>query len=100
MLKNYNCGQLRKENIGATVTLAGWVHRRRDHGGLVFIDLRDVEGITQLVFNPEIAQQAHTLAYELRSEYVIRITGEVAQRPAGTENRNLATGDIEVLVSH
>jgi aspartyl-tRNA synthetase len=98
LLKNCSCGQLRKDNIGATVTLAGWVHRRRDHGGLVFIDLRDVEGITQLVFNPEIDRQAHTLAYELRSEYVVRVTGEVAQRPAGTENKNLATGDIEVLV--
>ncbi len=98
MLKNFSCGELTKENIGATVTLAGWVHRRRDHGGLVFIDLRDVRGITQLVFNPEINQQAHALAYELRTEYVVRVTGEVSQRPEGTENRNLSTGDIEVLV--
>jgi aspartyl-tRNA synthetase len=99
LLKNFSCGELTKKNIGATVTLAGWVHRRRDHGGLVFIDLRDVRGITQLVFNPEINQQAHALAYELRTEYVVRVTGEVSQRPEGTENKNLSTGDIEVLVS-
>ena len=99
MLKNHSCGELRKENIGQSITLAGWVHRRRDHGGLVFIDLRDVEGITQIVFNPEIAPKAHEVANELRNEYVLKITGEVTQRPPGTENKNLNTGEIEIIVN-
>ena len=99
MFKDFSCGELRKVNTGTVVKLAGWVHRRRDHGGLIFIDLRDVGGITQLVFNPGINKQAHALAYELRNEYVLSITGTVAIRPAGTENKNLDTGDIEVHVS-
>jgi len=99
LLKNHSCGELRKENIGQSITLAGWVHRRRDHGGLVFIDLRDVEGITQIVFNPEIAPKAHEVANELRNEYVLKITGEVTQRPPGTENKNLNTGEIEIIVN-
>lgn len=99
MLKNHSCGELRKAHIGRKVTLAGWVHRRRDHGGLIFIDLRDREGLTQVVFNPETAQKAHVVASELRNEYVVQVTGEVAQRPSGTENNKLATGDIEVIVS-
>ena len=97
MLKKNSCGELRKEHIGDSVTLAGWVNRRRDHGGLIFIDLRDREGITQVVFNPEISASCHQLAEELRSEYVVRISGEVARRPQGTENPQLATGDIEVI---
>ncbi|MDD4860252.1 MAG: aspartate--tRNA ligase, partial [Dehalococcoidales bacterium] len=97
MLKTHYCGDLRKEHNGATVTLAGWVNRRRDHGGLIFIDLRDREGVAQVVFNPEIAQGCHQTAAELRSEYVLQVTGEVALRPQGTENSQLATGDIEVI---
>ena len=99
MLKSHSCGELRKDHIGEEVTLAGWVHRRRDHGGLVFIDLRDRGGIVQVVFNPEVAKAACNVADELRSEYVIRVTGEVIQRPAGTQNQKLATGEIEVIVS-
>jgi aspartyl-tRNA synthetase len=99
VLKTHSCGELRKEQIGQVVTLAGWVHRRRDHGGLTFIDLRDKEGITQVVFNPEMAAEAHKTAYELRNEYVIQVTGEVAQRPAGTENCKLCTGDIEIIIN-
>ena len=99
MLKNRSCGELRKEHIGQRVTLAGWVHRRRDHGGLVFIDLRDREGITQVVFNPEVNKNTHETANELRNEYVVQVTGEVTQRPSGTENKKLATGDIEVIIS-
>jgi len=98
LLKSHSCGELRKEHVGAQVTLAGWVDRRRDHGGLIFIDLRDREGIVQVVFNPEISKPCHEIASEMRSEYVVRISGEVALRPPGTENHKLATGDIEVIV--
>ena len=97
MLKSYNCGELRENHAGQKVTLAGWVHRRRDHGGKIFIDLRDREGIVQVVFNPQISQEAYEVAGSLRSEYVIQVTGEVATRPKGTENRKLATGDIEII---
>ena len=97
MLKTHNCDELRKDHIGTIVSLAGWVHRRRDHGGLVFIDLRDREGIVQAVFNPETAAACHRVADDMRSEYVVRITGEVALRPPGTENTHLATGEIEVI---
>ena len=97
MLKSHNCGELREEHVGQKITLAGWVHRRRDHGGKVFIDLRDREGIVQVVFNPQISQEAYEVAGSLRSEYVIQVAGEIASRPEGTENRKLATGDIEVI---
>jgi aspartyl-tRNA synthetase len=80
------------------VSLAGWVNRRRDHGGLIFIDLRDREGVVQTVFNPEISPASLKIAEEIRSEYVIHLTGEVALRPAGTENPKLPTGDIEIIV--
>ena len=97
MLKDYNCGELGEEHAGRKVTLAGWVHRRRDHGGKVFIDLRDREGIVQVVFNPQVSQQAYRIAGSLRSEYVIQLTGEVVPRPKGTENPKLASGGIEVV---
>ena len=99
MLKSHSCGELRDKHVGKEVTLAGWVHRRRDHGGLIFIDLRDKEGIAQVVFNPETSKNAHTTANELRNEYVAKITGKVSERPAGTENLKLPTGKIEVLAS-
>jgi aspartyl-tRNA synthetase len=97
LFKSHNCGELREKHAGQKVTLAGWVHRRRDHGGTVFIDLRDREGIVQVVFNPQVSQEAYQVAGSLRGEYVIQVTGEVASRPKGTENRKLATGDIEVI---
>ena len=97
MLKSHSCGELRKEHVGEKVALAGWVDRRRDHGGLIFIDLRDREGISQVVFNPELTKQCHKVASKMRSEYVVRVNGEVALRPPGTENSKLATGDIEVI---
>lgn len=99
-LKTHSCGQLRPEHAGETVTLAGWVHRRRDHGGLIFIDLRDREGITQVVFNPDTSTEAHAIARELRVEYVVRVTGNVRQRPPGLENLDLATGGIEVVAQN
>ena len=97
MLKSHNCAELKKEQAGARVTLAGWVNRRRDHGGLIFIDLRDREGITQVVFNPERSLESHELASRLRNEFVLQVNGEVALRPPGTENPALPTGYIEVL---
>ncbi|MCX6010283.1 MAG: aspartate--tRNA ligase, partial [Chloroflexi bacterium] len=97
MLKSHNCGELRENHAGQKVTVAGWVHRRRDHGGKIFIDLRDREGIVQVVFNPQVSQKAYEVADSLRSEYVIQVTGEVATRPKGTENPKLATGDIEIM---
>ncbi len=81
------------------VILAGWVDRRRDHGNLIFIDLRDRSGVVQVVFNPEISKDCHELAGTLRSEYVVQVTGKVSPRPEGTENLKLATGEIEVLAS-
>ncbi|KKK50542.1 hypothetical protein LCGC14_3123980, partial [marine sediment metagenome] len=81
---------------GESVTLAGWVHRRRDHGGLIFIDLRDHDGLTQVVFNPKDAAEAYAVADTVRGEYVLQVEGTVAHRPEGTENPNLSTGEIEV----
>ena len=98
MLKTHSCGELNKNYVGVGVTLAGWVDRRRDHGGLIFIDLRDGQGIVQVVFNPEVSKQCHEIASEMRNEYVVRVSGEVALRPPGTENPKLPTGDVEVIV--
>ena len=90
------CGSLRLDSVGDDVVLRGWVNRRRDLGGLIFIDLRDRFGITQVVFNPEIAPGAHEAASDVRSEFVLEIRGIVRQRPEGTRNANLVTGEIEV----
>jgi aspartyl-tRNA synthetase len=97
LLKDHSCGELRKGNVGAEVTLAGWVDRRRDHGGLIFIDLRDREGVTQVVFDPETSADCHQTASGMRSEYVIQVSGEASLRPKGTENPRLPTGEIEVI---
>ncbi|MBL7126174.1 MAG: aspartate--tRNA ligase, partial [Dehalococcoidales bacterium] len=96
MLKSHSCGELKKEHVGQTVTLAGWVDRRRDHGGLIFIDLRDRQGVVQVAFNPEISKSCHEVANQLRSEFVVRVSGEVARRPPGTENPKLPTGEVEI----
>lgn len=95
---SHSCGELRKEQIGKTVTLSGWVHRRRDHGGLIFVDLRDRFGLTQLVFDPEVKKDAHQAAENLRSEWVISVKGRVIPRSEGMANANLSTGDIEIEV--
>src|SRR4030042_504608 len=93
-----NCGRLRLEDAGKKVTLSGWVQSYRDHGGLVFIDLRDREGLTQLVFNPDTQPEAHKLARTVRCEWVIAAKGVVQPRSDGMENPKLPTGQIEVLV--
>src|SRR3989440_5242090 len=99
MYRTNSCNSLRKSDIGRQVTLAGWVNVTRDHGGVTFIDLRDREGLTQVVFRPEenaeLAKEAHSLRYE----DVIQVSGRVAARPPGTENPNLATGDVEIIPS-
>ena len=95
-MRTHYCGQVTEALTGQTVHVCGWVHRRRDHGGVIFIDLRDREGLLQIVFDPDTAE-VFAQAERLRSEYVVRISGKVRPRPAGTENANLATGRIEVL---
>jgi aspartyl-tRNA synthetase len=97
MNRTHDCNSLRKSDIGTQVTLAGWVHVSRDHGGVIFIDLRDREGLTQIVFRPEENAELAKQAHGLRSEDVIQVSGRVAPRLPGTENPNLATGDIEVI---
>lgn len=91
------CGEIRSANVGQDLTLMGWVHRRRDHGGVIFVDLRDREGLVQVVFNPEIGQELFRKAETIRNEFVLAVTGRVAPRPQGTVNPNLATGEIEVI---
>ena len=94
-----HCGLITSEFLDKTVDLCGWVARRRDHGGLIFIDLRDRSGIVQLVFNPDFSTQAHTLAHSLRSEFVISIKGKVVKRTPETINKELPTGAFEVHVT-
>ncbi|MDN5605253.1 MAG: OB-fold nucleic acid binding domain-containing protein, partial [Kocuria sp.] len=93
MLRTHTLGELTAENIGETVTLAGWVARRRDHGGVAFVDLRDREGVTQCVFHDEADFDA------LRNEYVLKVEGVVSRRPEGNDNPNLVTGEVEVEVN-
>ncbi len=99
MLKTHYCGELKKKLVGDKVTLAGWVDRRRDHGDLIFIDLRDRTGIAQVVFNPQISKKCHAIAEQVRIEYVLQVTGQVSSRPEGTQNTRLPSGEIEVIVS-
>ena len=99
MLKTHNCGELRACHAGSMVTLAGWVHRRRDHGGLVFFDLRDRSGIVQVVCDRSAPPQTQETASALRPEYVVQVRGRVLRRPEGLENRDLPTGEIEVAAS-
>jgi aspartyl-tRNA synthetase len=98
MRRTHSCGALRAQDAGHTVTLMGWASRRRDHGGLIFVDLRDREGLTQLVFNPAVEPVAHEAAGRIRVEFVLAVEGAVERRPPGTVNAHLATGEIEVSV--
>ncbi len=100
MYRTHHCAELRAASIGSTAKLAGWVHVRRDHGGVIFIDLRDREGLTQVVFRPEENAELTAVAHTLRHEDVIEVEGKVAARVPGTENSNLASGDIELVPWH
>ncbi|BFH67467.1 aspartate--tRNA(Asp/Asn) ligase [Paenibacillus dendritiformis] len=99
MYKTHSCGDITKARIGETVTLNGWVQRRRDLGGVLFVDLRDRTGLVQIVFNPEFSSQAHEIADRLRNEFVVAVSGQVVLRDAETVNPNLPTGDVEVRVT-
>ena len=95
-MRTHSCSSLNESNIGESVSLAGWVHRRRDHGGVVFVDLRDRSGRVQVVFNPD-TQATFDMAQTLRNEYVIQVKGQVKRRPEGTENKDMPSGQVEVV---
>lgn len=96
MYRNSLCGTLKTTDVGKRVLLSGWVYRKRDHGGVVFVDLRDTSGVVQVVFSPEYSPEAHSLAKNVGPEYVIKVSGYVRRRPPGTENPEIPTGDVEV----
>jgi len=99
MRRTHGCNELGKADIGKEVILMGWVQRRRDHGGVIFVDLRDRDGLTQVVFNPEVNPEVHTKAHVIRSEYVLGVRGKVEARIEGMTNPKLATGEVEIIVS-
>ena len=98
MRRTHHCNELGADDVGKEVVLMGWVQRRRDHGGVIFVDLRDREGITQVVFNPAVDEKIHQKAHAIRNEFVLGIRGKVDHRPEGMINPNLKTGEIEVTV--
>ncbi len=100
MLRTHTCGELNKQHKDQEVTLCGWVHRRRDHGKLIFIDLRDRYGITQIVFVPSVAPEAHKIAQTLGPEFVVQVRGKVSARPAGAVNPAIPTGEVELTAAH
>ena len=95
-MRSHYCGQVNEKLVGQEVTVAGWVHRRRDHGGVIFVDLRDREGLLQVVFDPDNQAQFNE-AEKLRNEFVVQVRGLVRERPAGTANANLTSGKVELL---
>src|SRR5678816_1474384 len=95
-MRSHYCGQVNESLIGREVSVAGWVHRRRDHGGVIFVDLRDREGLLQIVFDPD-AREVFANAERLRSEFCVHIKGLVRARPTGTANEHLASGKVELL---
>ena len=95
-MRSHFCGELNESNIDENVILCGWVHRRRDHGGVIFLDLRDRDGIAQVVYDPD-AEESFAIAEGVRSEFVVLVNGRVRRRPEGTINKEMATGHIEVL---
>lgn len=99
MIRDKACGDIKETDIQSIKTIAGWVFRRRDHGGLIFIDLRDRSGLCQVVFSPDVAADVHERAHDLRAEYVISVSGEIRRRPEGTENPNIPTGMVEMYVT-
>ncbi|MBW1678430.1 MAG: aspartate--tRNA ligase, partial [Deltaproteobacteria bacterium] len=99
MRRTHNCSELTAKDAGKEVVLMGWVHRRRDHGGVIFVDLRDREGITQVVFNPELNKEIHRKARPIRNEFVLAARGTVVLRPEGMINPKLKTGEIDVMAS-
>ena len=98
MMRTHYCGDLNKTHIGETVTLCGWAHRRRDHGGVIFIDLRDREGIAQIVIDPD-TKETFATAESIRNEFVLKVVCKVRARPEGTVNLNIPTGEVEMLAS-
>ena len=96
MIRTHNCGELTKNDISSEVTLSGWIASRRDHGEIIFMDLRDKHGVTQLVFDPDRNKEAHDKAHELRNEYCVNIAGKVSARPEGTVNPNIKTGEVVI----
>ena len=99
-IRSYGCGELRLSHAGQQVTLMGWVNKRRDHGGLIFIDIRDRSGVIQAVFDPENSQEVFSLAEQMRNEYVVAVSGRIEQRPEGTKNEQIKTGDIEIIAEN
>ena len=95
-MRTHYCGQVNSQTIGQDVTLCGWAHRRRDHGGVIFIDLRDREGLAQVVCDPD-RPEMFAIAESIRNEYCLKISGKVRARPAGTINANMPSGEIEIL---
>ncbi len=99
MYKTHTCGELRTSHIGQVVTLAGWVHRRRDHGGVIFFDLRDRYGLVQITINPNLSRETLDVIAEVRFEWVLQIKGKVTKRPSGMENPKMETGEVEVVAT-
>ncbi|MCL4261193.1 MAG: aspartate--tRNA ligase, partial [Anaerolineales bacterium] len=97
MYRTHTCGELRASHAGQNVTLAGWVNRRRDHGGVAFFDLRDRSGVVQITINPDLPQAILDVVSDVRFEWVLQIEGVVQERPAGMSNPKMATGEIEVV---